>query len=62
MLETKETKQLRKIVGKTKIDKIRSQQIKKSYSIQPLDERMERRRKWDEHVKQEWMLRYSLKS
>ena len=40
----------RKIVCKTKIDRIRSQQIRESYGIQPLNEWMERRRGWDEHV------------
>ena len=55
MLEANEMKMLRKIVDKTKIDRIRrSQQIRESYSIQPINEWMERRRRrrreWDEHV------------
>jgi hypothetical protein len=42
---------LRKIVGKTKIDRIRSQQIRVSCDIHPVNERVEsRRRGWDEHV------------
>ena len=43
-------KVLRKIVGKIKTDTIRSQLIRESYGIQSNDERVERRRKWDEHV------------
>jgi hypothetical protein len=39
-----------KIVGKTKIDRIRSQQIRESCGIQPINEWMESRREWDEHV------------
>ena len=57
MLEANEMKVLRKIVGKTKIDRIRSQQIRESYSIQPISEWVERRRRrrrrrreWDQHV------------
>ena len=50
MLETKETKQLRKIVGKTKIDIMRSQKIRKSYGIKPINEWVERRRELEEHV------------
>ena len=47
MLETNEMKVLRKI----KIDRIRSQQIKEPCSIQPINEKMERRRReWDLHV------------
>ena len=43
-------KVLRKIVGKTKIDKI-SQQIRESCSIQPINEWEERKRtEWDEHT------------
>jgi len=43
---------LRKIVGKTKIDRIRSQQIRESCGIQPIKEWMERRRRreWSQHV------------
>ena len=44
-------KVLRKIVGKTKIDRIRSQQIRISCGIQPVNEWVERRRReWDKHV------------
>ena len=51
MLEANEMKVLRKIVGKTKRDRIRSQQIRESYGIQPTNEWLERRRReWDEHV------------
>ena len=47
---------LRKIFVKTKMDKIRSQEIRQSCGIQPINERMERRRRrkrrgeWDEYV------------
>ena len=53
MLEANEMKVLRKIIYKTKIDGIRSQQIRESCSIQPINEFVERRRRrkeWDEHV------------
>jgi hypothetical protein len=50
ILEANEMKILRKIVGKTKIDRIRSQQIRESCGIQPVNEWVERRREWDEHV------------
>ena len=50
MLEANEMKVLRKIVGKTKIDRIRSQQIRESCGIQSNNEWMERRREWDEHI------------
>ena len=43
-------KVLRKIVGKTKIDRIRSQTTSEFCGIQPIDECVEKRRKWDEHV------------
>ena len=43
-------KVLRKIVRKTKIDSIRSQQIRESCSIRPINEPVERRREWEEHV------------
>ena len=45
-------KGLRKIVGKTKVDRIRSQQIRESYGIQRISEWMERRRRreWDDHI------------
>ena len=42
---------LRQIVGKTKIDKIRNQQIRGFCGIQPINEGVERgRREWDQHV------------
>ena len=45
-------KELSKIVGKTKIDRIRNRQIGESCCIRPIDEWVEsRRREWDEHVK-----------
>ena len=54
MLEANEMKVLRKIIYKTKIDGIRSQQIRISCSIQPINEWMVRRRRriieWDEYV------------
>ena len=53
MFEANEMKVLRKTVGKTKIYKIRSQQIRESRGIQPNNEwvkRRRRRREWDEHV------------
>ena len=44
-------KVLRKIVGKTKIERIRSQQIRESCGIQPIKAWVEgRRREWDQHV------------
>ena len=66
MWEANDTKALRKIVGKTKIDRI-SQQIRESYGIQLINEWVERRRRrrrrrrssssrsrrrreWDQHV------------
>ena len=42
MLEAKD-KVLRKIVGKTKIDRIRSQQIRESCGAQPINEWVKRR-------------------
>ena len=39
----------RKIVSKNKIDRIRSQQ-RESCGIQPINEWVERRREWDQHV------------
>ena len=43
---------LRKIIGKTKIDRIRSQLIRESCGIQPINEWVERRTKeWGEHIK-----------
>ena len=50
MLKANEMNVLRKIFGKTKIDRIRSQQIRKSCGIQPIHECVERRKEWDEHV------------
>ena len=53
MLGSNGIKVLRKIVGKTKIDRIRSQQIRESCGTQPINEWEEirrRRREWDEHV------------
>ena len=55
MLEANETKVLRKMIGKTKINRIKSQKIRKYCGFQPINEWMERRRrrrrrKWDEHV------------
>ena len=42
---------MRKTAVKTKIDRIRSQQIRESCGTQPINERVERRRReWDEHV------------
>ena len=44
-------KVLRSVVGKTKIVRIRSQQIRESYDIQSINVLVERgRREWDEHV------------
>ena len=45
MLETKEIQLLRKIVGKTKSDEIRNQQIKEFCNIQQINEWMERKTK-----------------
>ena len=45
-----EVKVLRKIVHKTKIDIIRSQQIRESCCVQHINEWVERRREWDQHV------------
>jgi hypothetical protein len=39
-----------KIVGKTKIDRITRQQIRESCDILFINELIERKRKWDEHV------------
>ena len=51
MLEANEMKVLRKIVGKTKIDRIRSQQIRESCGIQPISEWVKIRiRNWDDYV------------
>ena len=40
---------MRKINGKTRMDRIRSQQIRECSGIQPI-EWLERRREWDEHI------------
>ena len=61
MLEANMMKVLRKIVDKTKIDRIRSQQIIESCGINEWVKRRRRRRRrrrreWDQHVK-EWMKR-----
>ena len=50
-----ERKVLRGIDDKTKIERIRSQQIRESCGIQPINEWMQRRRRrrrkeWEEHV------------
>ena len=51
MLEANEMKVLRKIVGKTKTDRIRSQQIIEPCGIQTINGLVERRRReWDQHV------------
>ena len=51
MLEANEMKVLRKTVGKTKIDRQRSQQIGEYCDIQPITEWMERRRReWDQYA------------
>ena len=43
---------LRKIVDKTKIDRIKSQKIRISCGNEPINEWVERRRtEWDEHVR-----------
>ena len=49
ILEANKMKVSRKIVAKTKIDRIRSQQIRESCGIQPINEWVGRR-EWDEHV------------
>jgi len=43
-------KVLRKTVGRRKIDRMRSQQIRESCGIQRIDDWVERRREWDEYV------------
>ena len=50
MMEANEMKVLRKIVRKTKMDRIRRKQIKESYGIQPINEWGEGRIEWDKHV------------
>ena len=51
MLVANEMKTLRKTAGKTKIYRLRNQQIRESVGIQPIKEWMERcNREWDEHV------------
>ena len=50
-MEANEMKVLRKIVGKTKIDGIRREEIRESCGIQPINEWVERKRRvWNEHV------------
>ena len=51
MLKANWMKALRKIVGKTKIDIIRTQQIRESCGFQSINEWVERRREWDQHVR-----------
>ena len=46
-----ERNQMRRIVGETKINKIRRQQIREFCGIQPIHEQVKRREEWDEHVK-----------
>ena len=43
-------KVLRNIVGKTKIDRIRSQQITESYGIQPINDGWKEEEGWDVHL------------
>ena len=50
MLEANEMKVLRKIVGKKKLDRIRNQKIRESCDIQPINEWVERRSEFDQHV------------
>ena len=51
MFEANEMKLLIKIVGKTKIDIVRSKQIPELCGIQPINDWVERiRREWDQHV------------
>ena len=51
MLKPNEIKVLRKIVAKTKIDRIRNKEIRESFVIHPINEWMEtRRRERNEHV------------
>ena len=50
MFVANEMKVLRKIVSKTKIDRLRSQQIRKSCGMQPINKWVEKRREWDQHV------------
>ena len=51
ILEANEMNVPRNIGGKTKIGRTRSQQIRESCGIQPINEWVERkRREWDEHV------------
>ena len=51
MLEANGMKVLKKVVGKTKIDRIRSQQIRESCSIQPIIEWVEKKKKKKEEKK-----------
>ena len=50
MLEANEMKVPRKIVGKTKINRKISQQIRESCGVQPIIEWLKKRRGQDEHV------------
>ena len=52
MLEANEMKVLRKIVGKTEIDTMRSQQTREPCGIRTINECVERRRRkeWDEYA------------
>ena len=50
MLEANEKNVLFKIIGKTKIDRIKSQQIRKSNGIQSINEGGGRRREWEEQI------------
>ena len=47
MLEANEMKVLKRIVGKTQIDKIRSKQIREPCGIETIIEWVEIRRQWD---------------
>jgi hypothetical protein len=50
LLEANEMKVLRKLVGKTKINGMKSQQIRESCGIQPINAWVEGRWEWDQHV------------
>ena len=61
-LETNGMKVLRKIVDKTKIDRITSQQISESCCIQPINDWVKEEEEEEEeengtNMQQEWMLR-----
>ena len=62
MLQANEMKILRKIVDKTKIDRITSQQISESCCIQPINDWVKEEEEEEEeengtNMQQEWMLR-----